>query len=117
MATTSLLERLECPRFHRPLSVSCLLRHNVGLAHVVYALLAGDVALSPSAGSFFTGFSLTLAPSGTFSTSLQVVGKLYAASYGSPTPSQLTTLIGDVVAAYNYGAGLTGPNFTNLASG
>jgi hypothetical protein len=56
-------------------------------------------------------------PSGTFSTSTQVTGKIYAASYASPTPSMLTTAIGDMQTAYLDASGRTLPDFVNLGSG
>lgn len=80
-------------------------------------ILAGDLALSPSAGSYYTGFSEALSGDGTYSTSTQVVGKLYAASYNTPTPSVLTTVIGDITTAYNNGASRISPDYLNLNSG
>ncbi len=41
----------------------------------------GDLGLSPSAGSFFTGFSEAMDPSNEFSTSGMVTGRMYAADY------------------------------------
>jgi hypothetical protein len=75
------------------------------------------MAVSPIASTAITGFTLTLDGTGTFSTSTQVTGKVYAASYGSPTPSVLTTAISDLVAAYNNASGRTNPNYTNLGAG
>ena len=80
-------------------------------------MLAGDIGVSPAAGTFLTGFSETLDSSGTFSTSTQVVGKLYSASYSSPTPSMLTTAVLDMERAYDDASGRTNPNFLNLGSG
>lgn len=42
--------------------------------------------------------------SNTFSTSTQVTGKLFAASYAVPTPDTLTVAVADSVAAYNEAA-------------
>jgi hypothetical protein len=55
--------------------------------------------------------------SGTFSTSTQVTGKLYAASYTSPTPSMLTTAVSDMQTAYTDASGRTLPDFSNLGTG
>lgn len=79
--------------------------------------LAGNIGLSPAAATFITGFSLVLDPSGTFSTSTQVTGKIYAASYAPPTPSMLTTAIGDMQTAYTDASTRILPNFLNLGSG
>jgi hypothetical protein len=75
------------------------------------------VAVSPIASTALTGFTLTLDGTGTFSTSTQVTGKVYAASYASPTPSTLTTAISDLVTAYNDASGRVNPNYTDLGAG
>jgi hypothetical protein len=80
-------------------------------------ILAGAIGVSPAAGTFLTGFALTLDSSGTFSTSIQVTGKLSAASYTSPTPSTLTTAISNLQTAYTDAASRPNPNFINLDSG
>ena len=79
--------------------------------------VAGNIGLSPAASTFLTGFSPVLDPSGTFSKSTQVTGKLYAASYTSPTPSTLTTAISDMRTAYTDASGRVLPNFLNLGAG
>jgi hypothetical protein len=79
--------------------------------------VAGNVGLSPAAGTFLTGFSLVLDASGTFSTSTQVTGELFAASYASPTPSMLTTAISDMQTAYTDASGRILPDFLNLGTG
>jgi hypothetical protein len=79
--------------------------------------VAGNIGLSPSASTFLTGFSTVLDSSGTFSTSTQVTGKLFAASYTSPTPSMLTTAISDMQTAYTDASGRILPNFLNLGAG
>ncbi|KAJ7126354.1 antifreeze protein [Mycena epipterygia] len=78
---------------------------------------AGDVAVSPIAATALTGFSLTVDSTGRFSTSGQVVGKLFAASYAVPTPDTLTTAIGDMGTAFTDATGRVNPDFNNLASG
>ena len=67
--------------------------------------------------SALSGFSLTLDSSGQFSTSPQVTGKLYAASYAAPTPSTLTVAIGDMGTAFNDANGRVNPDYLNLGSG
>ncbi|KAJ7273888.1 hypothetical protein C8J57DRAFT_1063192, partial [Mycena rebaudengoi] len=88
-----------------------------GVSTVPPSSIIGDIGVSPIAAAGFTGFSLTLDPTGTFSTSTQVVGKLFAASYNAPTPAKLTTAIGDMGTAFNDANGRTPPDFTNLATG
>ena len=72
---------------------------------------------SPIASTAITEFSLILDPSNTFSTSKQVVGKVYAANYAAPTPTLLGTAIGDMQGAYTDAAGRPLPDFSQLANG
>jgi hypothetical protein len=77
--------------------------------------ITGDVALSPAAASYITGMALTAATG--FATSTQVTGKVYAADMADPTPINLTSAIGDMVAAYNDAAGRPSPDFLELGTG
>jgi len=88
-----------------------------GATNVATSAITGNIGLSPTAATAITGSSLVMDPSGTFSTSTQVTGKIYAASYASPTPSMLTTAIGDMQTAYLDASGRTLPDFVNLGSG
>ncbi|KAJ7100079.1 antifreeze protein [Mycena belliarum] len=88
-----------------------------GISTVPPSVISGNVAVSPIAATAMTGFSLTLDSSGQYSTSAQVVGRLYAASYTAPTPATLTTAVGDMGTAYDDASGRTNPNFNNLAGG
>ncbi|KAJ7167429.1 antifreeze protein [Mycena crocata] len=88
-----------------------------GVSTVPPSVITGSVAISPIAANALTGFSLTLDSTGQFSTSGQVVGRLFAASYAAPTPSTLTVAIGDLGTAFNDATGRPSPNFSNLASG
>ncbi len=80
------------------------------------SIITGDIGLSPAAASYFTGFSLTMHASGEYATSDQVTGNLYASDYVSPTPSNLTTAIEDMLLAYADAAGRTA-NYNELYSG
>lgn len=80
-------------------------------------LVAGDIGISPAAVGAVTGFSLIPDLSATFSTSLQVVGKVYAASDLSPTPAKLGAAILDVQAAFNDASGRVSPDVLNLGAG
>ena len=80
------------------------------------AVVTGNLAISPMAATFITGFSLVADATNVFSTSAQVTGKVYAADYGVPTPSKLTTAIADMGLAFTDAAGRA-PNVTELGSG
>ena len=80
------------------------------------AVVTGNLAISPMAATFITGFSLIADSTNVFSTSTQVTGKVYAADYAVPTPSNLTTAIGDMGLAFTDAAGRA-PDVTELGSG
>ncbi len=87
-----------------------------GISTVPTSVITGDVALSPAAGSFLTGFSLSMDAGNVFATSPQVTGHLFAADYAPPTPSNLTTAIGDMLLAFT-DAGGRAPDVTELGAG
>ncbi|KZV88201.1 antifreeze protein [Exidia glandulosa HHB12029] len=68
-----------------------------GISTVPKSVITGNIAVSPAAGAFLTGFAST--PPTTSSTSTQVVGQLFAADYKSPTPSVLTQAVLDLGTA------------------
>lgn len=88
-----------------------------GISTVPSSVLTGDIGVSPIAHTAITGFSETADSSNTFSTSAQVVGKIYAADYAAPIPTTMTTAVGDMEIAYTDAAGRTLPDFTELGSG
>lgn len=88
-----------------------------GISTVPNSTVTGDIGVSPIDQTALTGFSETLDATNTFSTSTQVIGKLYAADYAPPTPTNLTTAVGDMETAYTDAAGRTLPNFTELGAG
>ncbi|KAJ7205287.1 antifreeze protein [Mycena pura] len=88
-----------------------------GVSTVPKSVITGNVGVSPIAATGLTGFSLTVDSTGQFSTSSQVTGHLFAASYSAPTPSTLTVAIGDMGTAFTDATGRVNPNFNNLASG
>ncbi len=79
--------------------------------------IVGDIGLSPAAASDTEGFGLTMDPSGQFSTSSLVTGRVFAADYADPTPTRLTTAISDMEAAYTDAATRPDPDFLDLESG
>lgn len=88
-----------------------------GISNVPTSAVTGDIGVSPIAATAITGFSLILDASGTFSTSSQVTGHVYAANYTAPTPVMLTTAVGDMQTAFIDAAGRTTPDFLNLGAG
>lgn len=79
--------------------------------------IVGDVGLTPMAAAGLTGFAPVMNPSGTFSRSNLVTGKVYAANYAAPTPAFLATAKADMQAAYADGAGRSTPDGINLGGG
>lgn len=88
-----------------------------GISNVPTSGITGNLGVSPVTATAITGFALTLDASGTFSTSAQVTGSVFAADYTAPTPLTLTTAVNDMVTAYNDAAGRTNPDYTELAAG
>lgn len=80
------------------------------------SMITGDVAVSPAAGTYLTGFSETKDAGNTFATSDYVVGHLFAFDYADPTPVVLTTATGDMATAYNQGTGIL-PDYNELYAG
>jgi Ice-binding-like len=87
-----------------------------GISTVPTSAITGDLGVSPAAATYVTGFSLTADATSVFSTSPQVTGKVYASDYTPPTPSNLTTAIGDMELAFTDAAGRA-PNVTELGAG
>lgn len=88
-----------------------------GVSSVPDSSVNCHIGVSPIAASGVTGFSLTRDAGGAFSTSNQVTGKVFAATYGDPTPASLTTAVLDMETAYNDAQGRVNPDFTNLLAG
>jgi len=86
------------------------------ISTVPTSVVTGNVGVSPAAATYITGFSLTADSTNTFATSPQVTGNVYAADYASPTPSDLTTAVGDMELAFTDAAGRA-PDVTELAAG
>lgn len=87
-----------------------------GISTVPASAITGDIGVSPIAATGITGFSLIMDSSNTFSTSTQVTGKVYAADYTPPTPSKMTTAIGDMETAF-IDAASRAPTVTELGAG
>ena len=80
------------------------------------SVITGDLGLSPAAATFVTGFSLSLDATNVFSSSTQVTGKIYAATYAVPTPAKMTAAIGAMELAFVDAAGRA-PDVTELGAG
>jgi len=85
------------------------------VTNVPTSAITGNLGLSPAAASYITGFVPTKV--GTYWTSPQVVGGIFAADNDAPTPSNLTTAVADMQTAYTDAAGRPSPNFLNLGAG
>ena len=88
-----------------------------GITNISTSTITGNLGASPIDSTAITGFSLILDGTGTFSTSSQVTGKIYAADYADPTPANLTTAVSNMEAAFTDAAGRTLPDATELYSG
>jgi hypothetical protein len=88
-----------------------------GISTVPTSAITGNIAVSPIAATAMTGFTLFLDPTSMlFSTSTQVVGSAYSASYGGATAVALTTAVSDMETAYNEAAGHS-TSWGSLSSG
>lgn len=99
---------------------SYVLLAKTGITNVTGSVITGGhVGLSPAAASFITGFSLIADSTNVFSTSSSVAspGRVYSSNYATPTPSNLTTAVLAMQAAYTDAASRTTPDFLNLSSG
>ena len=86
------------------------------ISTVPTSAVTGNLGISPAAASYVTGFSLTADATNVFSTSPQVTGKIYASNYAPPTPTNLTTAVGDMELAFTDAAGRA-PDVTELGAG
>jgi hypothetical protein len=86
-----------------------------GIDTVADSVITGDIAVSPIFASAITGFELKMDTSRDFSIDnyQQLKGKAKAADYdkgAGSTPSDLTTAVSDMEAAYTDAAGRPNPN-------
>jgi len=88
-----------------------------GISTVPSSAITGDIAVSPIDGAAMTGFDLIFADDRKSSTSTQVTGSAYAADYIAPTPTHLTTAVGDMGIAYTDAAGRTNPDAARINVG
>ena len=79
--------------------------------------MSGNIGCSPIDGAAMTGFGTTLDPTGEFSTSALVSGRLYAADYAAPTPAMMSAAIADMRTAYEDASGRVHPDTVGLGAG
>lgn len=96
---------------------SYVLMAKTGISNVTGSNITGNIAVSPAAASYITGFSLSADASNVFSLSSSVTGNVYAADYAVPTPANLTSSIGTMQTAYTDAAGRNPPDYSELATG
>lgn len=87
-----------------------------GISTVPNSIITGNIGVSPIGSTAITGFSLTADATNQFATSKQVIGKIYASNYTSPTPSNLTTAVNNMETAYTDAAGRPA-KYTELFNG
>jgi len=95
---------------------SYVILSKTGVSSASISDITGNIGVSPSPGSYITGFSLIMDASNEYATSSQVTGMIYAADYTLPTPTNLTAAISDMESAYTDAAGRA-PNYTELYAG
>ena len=79
--------------------------------------VVGDIGVSPAEATYITGFGLILPAGSSYSTSSLVAGKVYAPSYATPTPANISTAVSDMQTAYTDGAGRSQNVITELGAG
>jgi Ice-binding-like len=87
-----------------------------GISTVPTSIVTGNLGVSPAAASYITGFSLTADATNAFATSRQVTGRVYAADYATPTPSNMTRAVADMKLAFTDAAGRAA-DVTELGAG
>jgi hypothetical protein len=87
-----------------------------GISTVPTSAITGDIGVSPAAATYITGFSMMEDPSNVYATAPQVTGRIYAADFTAPTPSNMTAAISDVELAFSNAAGRA-PDTTGLGAG
>lgn len=87
-----------------------------GVSTVPPSRITGNLGVSPIAATAVTGFSLIASPTNVFSSSAQVTGKVYAADYAVPSPSNLTTAVLNMQTAFTDAASRA-PKVTELGAG
>ncbi|MEK6849390.1 MAG: ice-binding family protein [Nanoarchaeota archaeon] len=88
-----------------------------GISTTGTTAITGNIGVSPIDSTAITGFGLIMHSSNTYATSSLVTGNVYAADYTAPTPTIMTTAIGDMETAYANALGRSLPTTTELGAG
>jgi hypothetical protein len=80
-----------------------------GISTTGVTAISGDIGVSPIAATAITGFGLAMDASNQFSITPIVTGKVYGPNYAPPTPTKMTTAIGDMKTAFTTANGLVNP--------
>jgi uncharacterized repeat protein (TIGR02543 family) len=80
-----------------------------GISTTGITSVTGNIGVSPAAATAITGFGLIMDANGQSSHTPIVTGKVYAANYSSPTPSNMTTAVNDMQTAYTTANNLVVP--------
>ena len=80
-----------------------------GISTIGVTSITGNIGVSPASSTALTGFGLIMDTDGQTSHTPIVTGKVYAADYAAPTPSKLTTAVGDMETAFTEGNNLVTP--------
>ncbi|WP_069658825.1 ice-binding family protein [Arcticibacter eurypsychrophilus] len=70
----------------------------------------GDIGTSPIGSTAITGFGLIMSTDNQSSHTPIVTGKVYGPNYAAPTPSKMTTAIGDMETAFTTANGIVDPS-------
>ncbi len=105
------------PPIHLGTAGNFVILSKSGISNTGTTSVVGNIGVSPIDSTAITGFDLALDDSTQFATSDVVIGNVYAADYSSPTPTMMTTAIGDMETAYTEAAGRTLPDHTELGAG
>lgn len=96
-------------------SANYVILAKTAINNIPTSAITGNLGISPAATSYVTGLALTDATG--YAISSQVNGKIYGADMASPTPSNLTTAVDNMITAYNDAAGRPSPDFSELNTG
>jgi hypothetical protein len=96
-------------------AINYVILAKTGISTVPNSVIIGDIAVSPNNAESITDFSLTHFTG--YAESAQVTGKVYAAEMATPTSSNLTTAVENMLTAYTDAAGRPNPDFFELYTG
>ncbi|KZP18595.1 antifreeze protein [Athelia psychrophila] len=88
-----------------------------GITVIPTSAITGDIGVSPIAAASMTGLDLVSSSDGSYATSTQVKGKVYAADYAGTTPATLTAAVLDMGTAYSNVTGRANPDYSEVAAG